>query len=112
MHQLVLVRHAESEFTRQSLFCGFGNDADLSPTGVQEAIHAGQGAGGGARSSDRRVPADLRADSLTTVPSTSRRRRRRRNNSNEEKKRKSYVMLKKKKKYRCFIKGRGQTVRV
>ncbi|GFN95820.1 hypothetical protein PoB_002232600 [Plakobranchus ocellatus] len=29
---------------------------------------SGQGAGGGARSSDRMVPADLRADSLATVP--------------------------------------------
>ncbi|GFN74699.1 hypothetical protein PoB_000120500 [Plakobranchus ocellatus] len=28
---------------------------------------SGQGAGGGARTRDRRVPADLRADSLTTV---------------------------------------------
>ncbi|GFO00862.1 hypothetical protein PoB_002736700 [Plakobranchus ocellatus] len=31
---------------------------------------SGQGAGGGARTSDRRVPADLRADSLATVPPT------------------------------------------
>ncbi|GFO44481.1 hypothetical protein PoB_007098600 [Plakobranchus ocellatus] len=31
---------------------------------------SGQGAGGGARTRDRRVPADLRADSLTTVPPT------------------------------------------
>ncbi|GFO21090.1 hypothetical protein PoB_004759500 [Plakobranchus ocellatus] len=29
---------------------------------------SGQGAGGGARASDRGVPADLRADSLATVP--------------------------------------------
>ncbi|GFO18117.1 hypothetical protein PoB_004462200 [Plakobranchus ocellatus] len=29
-----------------------------------------QGAGGGARARDRRIPADLRADSLTTVPPT------------------------------------------
>ncbi|GFN76973.1 hypothetical protein PoB_000347900 [Plakobranchus ocellatus] len=28
----------------------------------------GQGAGGGARTRDRKVPADLRADSLATVP--------------------------------------------
>ncbi|GFN96428.1 hypothetical protein PoB_002293400 [Plakobranchus ocellatus] len=28
---------------------------------------SGQGAGGGARTRDRRVPADLRADSLATV---------------------------------------------
>ncbi|GFN78078.1 hypothetical protein PoB_000458400 [Plakobranchus ocellatus] len=31
---------------------------------------SGQGAGGGARTRDRRVPADLRADSLATVPPT------------------------------------------
>ncbi|GFN74799.1 hypothetical protein PoB_000130500 [Plakobranchus ocellatus] len=30
----------------------------------------GQGTGGGARTRDRRVPADLRADSLVTVPPT------------------------------------------
>ncbi|GFN86611.1 hypothetical protein PoB_001311700 [Plakobranchus ocellatus] len=30
----------------------------------------GQGAGGGARTRDRRIPADLRADSLATVPPT------------------------------------------
>ncbi|GFO28662.1 hypothetical protein PoB_005516700 [Plakobranchus ocellatus] len=30
----------------------------------------GQDAGGGARTRDRRVPADLRADSLATVPPT------------------------------------------
>ncbi|GFN78315.1 hypothetical protein PoB_000482100 [Plakobranchus ocellatus] len=31
---------------------------------------SGQGADGGARTCDRRVPADLRADSLATVPPT------------------------------------------
>ncbi|GFO29964.1 hypothetical protein PoB_005646900 [Plakobranchus ocellatus] len=31
---------------------------------------SGQGAGGGARTRDRRVPADPRADSLATVPPT------------------------------------------
>ncbi|GFO43284.1 hypothetical protein PoB_006978900 [Plakobranchus ocellatus] len=31
---------------------------------------SGQGAGGGARTRDRRVPADLRVDSPATVPST------------------------------------------
>ncbi|GFO07130.1 hypothetical protein PoB_003363500 [Plakobranchus ocellatus] len=31
---------------------------------------SGQGAGGGTRIRDRRVPADLRVDSLTTLPST------------------------------------------
>ncbi|GFO18061.1 hypothetical protein PoB_004456600 [Plakobranchus ocellatus] len=33
---------------------------------------SGQGAGGGARTRDRRVPVDLRADSLATVPPTPR----------------------------------------
>ncbi|GFO27841.1 hypothetical protein PoB_005434600 [Plakobranchus ocellatus] len=33
---------------------------------------SGQGASGGARTRDRRVPADLRADSLATVPPTPR----------------------------------------
>ncbi|GFO06260.1 hypothetical protein PoB_003276500 [Plakobranchus ocellatus] len=33
---------------------------------------SGQGAGGGARTRDRRVPADLRADSPATVPPTPR----------------------------------------
>ncbi|GFN86294.1 hypothetical protein PoB_001280000 [Plakobranchus ocellatus] len=31
---------------------------------------SGQGAGSGARTRDKRVPADLRADSLATVPPT------------------------------------------
>ncbi|GFO11123.1 hypothetical protein PoB_003762800 [Plakobranchus ocellatus] len=31
---------------------------------------SGQSAGGGARSPDRKIPADLRADSLSTVPPT------------------------------------------
>ncbi|GFO49583.1 hypothetical protein PoB_007608800 [Plakobranchus ocellatus] len=31
---------------------------------------SGQGAGGGARTRDRKVPADFRADSLATVPPT------------------------------------------
>ncbi|GFO20403.1 hypothetical protein PoB_004690800 [Plakobranchus ocellatus] len=31
---------------------------------------SGQGAGGGARTSDRRIPANLRADWLATVPPT------------------------------------------
>ncbi|GFO43535.1 hypothetical protein PoB_007004000 [Plakobranchus ocellatus] len=31
---------------------------------------SGQGAGSGTRTRDRRVPADLRADSLTTIPPT------------------------------------------
>ncbi|GFN96660.1 hypothetical protein PoB_002316600 [Plakobranchus ocellatus] len=33
---------------------------------------SGQGAGGGARTRNRRIPADLRADSLATVPPTPR----------------------------------------
>ncbi|GFO46999.1 hypothetical protein PoB_007350400 [Plakobranchus ocellatus] len=33
---------------------------------------SGHGAGGGARTRDRRVPSDLRADSLATVPPTPR----------------------------------------
>ncbi|GFN98701.1 hypothetical protein PoB_002520700 [Plakobranchus ocellatus] len=33
---------------------------------------SGQGAGGGARTRDRRIPADIRADSLATVPPTPR----------------------------------------
>ncbi|GFO21852.1 hypothetical protein PoB_004835700 [Plakobranchus ocellatus] len=33
---------------------------------------SGQGAGGGARTRDRRIRADLRADSLATVPLTPR----------------------------------------
>ncbi|GFO19179.1 hypothetical protein PoB_004568400 [Plakobranchus ocellatus] len=39
---------------------------DLRLSGPQ----SGQGAGGGAQTRDRRVPADLRADSLATVPPT------------------------------------------
>ncbi|GFO19663.1 hypothetical protein PoB_004616800 [Plakobranchus ocellatus] len=35
-----------------------------------QALHRGQGAGGAARSRDRRVPADILADSLATVPPT------------------------------------------
>ncbi|GFO24839.1 hypothetical protein PoB_005134400 [Plakobranchus ocellatus] len=31
---------------------------------------SGQGAGGGAQTRDRSIPADIRADSLVTVPST------------------------------------------
>ncbi|GFO38395.1 hypothetical protein PoB_006490000 [Plakobranchus ocellatus] len=33
-------------------------------------LPSGQDAGGGARTRDKRVPADLRADSLATVPPT------------------------------------------
>ncbi|RUS76613.1 hypothetical protein EGW08_015622, partial [Elysia chlorotica] len=41
-HKLVLLRHGESDHTRANLFCGFGNDSDLSELGVQEATRAGQ----------------------------------------------------------------------
>ncbi|GFO37488.1 hypothetical protein PoB_006399300 [Plakobranchus ocellatus] len=37
---------------------------------------SGQGGDGGTRTCDRRVSADLRVDSLTTVPPTSKRRKR------------------------------------
>ncbi|GFO01652.1 hypothetical protein PoB_002815700 [Plakobranchus ocellatus] len=46
---------------------------------------SGQGVGGGARTRDRRVPADLRADSLATVPPKRRRRRRRRGRGRRKK---------------------------
>ncbi|GFO25098.1 hypothetical protein PoB_005160300 [Plakobranchus ocellatus] len=42
------------------------NEGDLRLSGPP----SGQGAGSGARTRDRRVPADLRADSLATVPPT------------------------------------------
>ncbi|GFO43861.1 hypothetical protein PoB_007036600 [Plakobranchus ocellatus] len=47
---------------------------------------SGQGAGGGARTRDRMVPADLRADSLATVPPTPpcRRRSRRDDSAGKE----------------------------
>lgn len=41
-HKLVLLRHGESTFTRGNLFCGFGNDVDLSTLGHKEASGAGQ----------------------------------------------------------------------
>ncbi|GFR98489.1 2,3-bisphosphoglycerate-dependent phosphoglycerate mutase [Elysia marginata] len=41
-HKLVLLRHGESNYTRDNLFCGFGNDADLSDLGEKEAAVAGQ----------------------------------------------------------------------
>ncbi|GFO22190.1 hypothetical protein PoB_004869500 [Plakobranchus ocellatus] len=42
---------------------------------VISGIQTLQGAGGGARTRDRRIPADIRADSLATVPSTPSQRR-------------------------------------
>ncbi|XP_059141984.1 2,3-bisphosphoglycerate-dependent phosphoglycerate mutase-like [Physella acuta] len=41
-YKIVLVRHGESVFTKQNLFCGFAHDADLTDVGIQEAIRAGQ----------------------------------------------------------------------
>ncbi|GFO36869.1 2,3-bisphosphoglycerate-dependent phosphoglycerate mutase [Plakobranchus ocellatus] len=41
-YTLVLLRHGESHYTQKNLFCGFGNDADLSDIGVREAALAGQ----------------------------------------------------------------------
>ncbi|GFO30645.1 hypothetical protein PoB_005715000 [Plakobranchus ocellatus] len=63
-----------------------GANAEDSATGQRGKFHpqqgdlrlsgppSGQDAGGGARTRDRRVPADLRADSLATVPPTPQRR--------------------------------------
>lgn len=41
-NKLVLLRHGESNFTQLNLFCGFGNDADLSELGQKEATAAGK----------------------------------------------------------------------
>ncbi|GFO38703.1 hypothetical protein PoB_006520800 [Plakobranchus ocellatus] len=49
------------------LFTASPQQGDLRLSGPP----SGQGAGGGARTRDRRVPADLRADSPATVPPTS-----------------------------------------
>ncbi|GFO43926.1 hypothetical protein PoB_007043100 [Plakobranchus ocellatus] len=60
------VQYALSEFIMNT----------IDPTSPQQGYlrlsgpPSGQGAGGGARTRDRRVPADLRADSLATVPPT------------------------------------------
>jgi 2,3-bisphosphoglycerate-dependent phosphoglycerate mutase len=35
------VRHGESEWNKQNLFCGW-HDADLSETGIEEAKNAGK----------------------------------------------------------------------
>ncbi|GFO38812.1 hypothetical protein PoB_006531700 [Plakobranchus ocellatus] len=53
------------------VFCGI---TQASPQGDLRfsGPPSGQGADGGARTRDRRVPADLRADSLATVPQTPR----------------------------------------
>ena len=40
-YTMVLVRHGESEWNQKNLFCGW-YDADLSETGIKEAISAGK----------------------------------------------------------------------
>ncbi|GFO14205.1 chemosensory receptor a [Plakobranchus ocellatus] len=59
----LLVPHFEPEFTSLK---ASPQQGDLRLSGPP----SGQGAGGGARTRDRKVPADLRADSLATVPPT------------------------------------------
>ncbi|GFO17990.1 hypothetical protein PoB_004449500 [Plakobranchus ocellatus] len=66
-------QEAKSEMMRA------GNEVDLyvssqSTTRLSQAFRPSvrPGAGGGARTRDRRVPVDLRADSLATVPPTPR----------------------------------------
>ncbi|GFO28280.1 acid-sensing ion channel 4 [Plakobranchus ocellatus] len=56
--------------TEKVLYIASPQQGDLRLSGPP----SGQGAGGGARTRDRRVPADLRADSLATVPPTPPRR--------------------------------------
>ncbi|GFO28430.1 hypothetical protein PoB_005493500 [Plakobranchus ocellatus] len=59
--------------TTQELILGQWRGSGASPQQGDLRLSGpptGQGAGGGARTRDRRVPADLRADSLATVPST------------------------------------------
>ncbi|GFN78949.1 hypothetical protein PoB_000545500 [Plakobranchus ocellatus] len=56
-----------------TLFNGTPNTSLFSPQQGDLRLSgppSGQGAGGGARTRDRKVPADLRADSLATVPPT------------------------------------------
>lgn len=40
-YKIVLLRHGESEYNEKNLFCGW-HDADLSTTGIQEAVYGGQ----------------------------------------------------------------------
>lgn len=40
-YKLVLIRHGESVYNQQNLFCGW-HDADLSETGIDEAVKAGK----------------------------------------------------------------------
>ncbi|GFN87160.1 hemolysin-type calcium-binding region:rtx n-terminal domain protein [Plakobranchus ocellatus] len=55
---------SRAEQSRTLWFCPQQGDLRLS------GPPSGQGAGSGARTRDRRVPADLRADSQATVPPT------------------------------------------
>ncbi|GFN83382.1 hypothetical protein PoB_000988800 [Plakobranchus ocellatus] len=55
-----------NRFILRFLYIASPQQGDLRLSGPP----SGQGAGGGARTRDRRVPADLRADSLATVPPT------------------------------------------
>jgi 2,3-bisphosphoglycerate-dependent phosphoglycerate mutase len=41
MHKLILLRHGESDWNRENRFTGW-TDVDLSPTGIEEAHHAGR----------------------------------------------------------------------
>ncbi|GFN98697.1 hypothetical protein PoB_002520300 [Plakobranchus ocellatus] len=63
--QLILIQIASTSSGRIG---ASPQQRDLRLTGPP----SGQGAGGGARTRDRRFPADLRADSLATVPPTPR----------------------------------------
>ncbi|GFO37760.1 hypothetical protein PoB_006426500 [Plakobranchus ocellatus] len=67
------------EVDQRLLIKGLGVFNTLAPIMVENSQHgdlmllghpSGQGAGDGARSCDRKVPEDLRADSLATVLST------------------------------------------
>ncbi|KAK0068935.1 phosphoglycerate mutase, partial [Biomphalaria pfeifferi] len=40
-YKIVLIRHGESVYNEKSLFCGW-HDAELSQTGIQEAVYGGQ----------------------------------------------------------------------
>src|SRR5215510_8911478 len=41
MHKLILLRHGQSDWSRENRFTGW-TDVDLSPTGVEEARRAGR----------------------------------------------------------------------
>jgi 2,3-bisphosphoglycerate-dependent phosphoglycerate mutase len=40
-YTLILVRHGESQWNQENLFCGW-HDADLSETGINEAKYAAE----------------------------------------------------------------------